>query len=38
VFDAKTDPKKIFRASGPSLLPTLGPGPTRATLTDTSTK
>ena len=38
VFDARTDPKKIFRASGPSLLPTGGPGPTLATLKDTSTK
>ena len=38
VFDAKVDPKAIFRASGPSLLPVSGPGPTLATLKDTSTR
>jgi hypothetical protein len=38
VFDAQTDPKKIFRASGPSLLPALGPGPRLAALEHTSTK
>ena len=38
VFDAQTDPKKIFVASGPSLLPVGGPGPTLAAITDTATK
>jgi hypothetical protein len=38
VFDAKVDPKAIFRATGPSLLPVGGPGPTLATLKDTSTR
>ena len=38
VFDANVDPKAIFRASGPSLLPVSGPGPTLATLKDTSTR
>jgi hypothetical protein len=38
VFDAKIDPKRIFRASGPSLLPVTGPGPTLASLSDTSTR
>ena len=38
VFDAKVDPKKIFVRSGPSLLPTAGPGPTLASLKDDATK
>ena len=38
VFDAKTDPKKIFVASGPSLLPVDGPGPTLAAITHAATK
>ena len=38
VFDANVDPKKIFVRSGPSLLPTAGPGPTLASLKDDATK
>jgi hypothetical protein len=38
VFDAKVDPKKIFVRSGPSVLPVGPPGPTLATLDETSTK
>ena len=32
VFDAKTEPKKLHRASGPSLLPRGKLGPTLAAL------
>ena len=38
VFDAKVDPKKIFVRSGPSLLRVGPPGPTLATLEESSTK
>lgn len=38
IIDAKTDPKKVFVSSGPSLLPPAGPGPTLATLEPASSK
>jgi hypothetical protein len=38
IIDAKTDPKRVFRRSGPSLLPAGAPGPTLAVLESTSSK
>jgi len=38
IIDAKTDPKKVFLRSGPSLLPPSAPGPTLATLAPASSK
>jgi hypothetical protein len=38
VFDTKTDVKKVFRASGPSLLPRGKSGPTLAAVESPSTK
>jgi hypothetical protein len=38
IIDAKTDPKKVFIRSGPSLLPPSAPGPTLAALDSPSSK
>ncbi len=38
IIDAKTDPKKVFLRSGPSLLPPSAPGPTLAALDSPSSK
>jgi hypothetical protein len=38
IIDAKTDPKRVFVRSGPSLLPANAPGPTLAVLEPASSK
>ncbi|HWY47765.1 MAG TPA: cytochrome c [Bryobacteraceae bacterium] len=38
IIDAKTDPKKVFLRSGPSLLPPTAPGPTLAAIESPSSK
>lgn len=38
IIDAKTDPKKVFLRSGPSLLPPSAPGPTLAALESATSK
>ena len=38
IIDAKTDPKKVFLRSGPSLLPPSAPGPTLAAIESPSSK
>ena len=38
IIDAKTDPKKVFLRSGPSLLPPSAPGPTLAALDSPSSE
>ena len=38
IIDAKTDPKKVFLRSGPSLLPPSAPGPTLAAIESRSSK